>query len=269
MPTSHSHECSSESSDAAAKAAALAFARHLAASWSARSGSRALGLYAIGSLAHGGFSRRYSDLDLALIMDNVDASAIGQMRLIASSLSSDFAAKLSLFWTDRRFELGRFPPLDRVDYLDHAIALIERERILPARPSLAEIRSYLRGSPFSDWAGFARHFVALNRLEPEDGKRYLRTMLYPARLIFSWATGDVASNDDAVAFLSQRMPGQLDIALIERALACRRSNGDPAQLFDARAGLLQQVEVCEELLASWPLLGEERTTFARREPYGS
>ena len=58
--------------------------------------------------------------------------------------SADWGTKVSVFWADRNFSLGRFPPLDRIDYLDHAIALIERERLRPPRPTLDEIRRYLR-----------------------------------------------------------------------------------------------------------------------------
>ena len=59
------------------------------------------------------------------------------------NFSPDLAPKLSLFWTDRSFTIGRFPPLDRLDYLDHAQPLIERERAAPPRPSLDEVRAYL------------------------------------------------------------------------------------------------------------------------------
>jgi predicted nucleotidyltransferase len=248
MPRPLVQDPASDLSDASGKVAALAFTRGVAASWSAQCGARVLGVYLIGSLAHGGFSLRYSDLDVALVMDEVDTSAIDKMRRIASADSCELAAKLSLFWTDRRFASGRFPLLDRVDYLDHAVVLVERERVVPARPSLHEIRSYLCGTPFSDWAALARHFATLDVLTAEDSRRYLRTLLYPARFIFSWMTGGVASNDDAVAFLSVRAPARLDVALIARALACRRSGADPIQLFADRRGLLRQVEACEYLV---------------------
>ena len=46
------------SPDEAASRAAADFARHLVANWQAALGSELLGVYLIGSLAHGGFSRR-------------------------------------------------------------------------------------------------------------------------------------------------------------------------------------------------------------------
>jgi hypothetical protein len=60
----------------------------------------------------------------------------------------------------------------------------------------------------------------------------------------------MASNDDAVAFLARNAPLGLDVDLIGKALACRRANDDPDWLFSARAALLNQVAVCERLIAS-------------------
>ena len=114
------------------------------------------GAYLIGSLVHGGFGPRYSDIDLALVTEaGLSAQALDRIRNDAVALSADWGAKLSVFWTDRHFRSGRFPPLDRIDYLDCAIALMERGRVQPARPTLQDIRRYLGGAPFSDWAEIA------------------------------------------------------------------------------------------------------------------
>ena len=251
MPAMLSQDRAESPSDVSARAEAEAYTSRIAAAWEARAGGRMLGVYRIGSLAHGGFSRRYSDIDMALVMDaGVDAATVEAMRRDAAALSPELAPKLSLFWTDRGFVVGRFPPLDRVDYLDHAVALIEREHVMPARPSLADVRAYLGGAPFAEWAAAARRFAAADDIRAEDHKRYLRALLYPARFIFSWTTGGVVSNDDAVAFLSERAPAGLDVGLIERALACRRADGDLRALVPARHMLAGQVAACAQLLAS-------------------
>jgi hypothetical protein len=62
------------------------------------------------------------------------------VRSEAAALSADSGPKLSVFWADRHFGLGRFPPLDRIDYLDHAVVLMEQERARPVRPALEEIQ---------------------------------------------------------------------------------------------------------------------------------
>jgi predicted nucleotidyltransferase len=250
MPPLPSHDLASTPSDVSARSEAETFTSRIAAAWEARAGARMLGVYRIGSLAHGGFSRRYSDIDMALVMDaGVDAATIDAMRHDATLLAPELAAKLSLFWTDRGFVTGRFPLLDRIDYLDHAVALVEREHVAPARPSLAEVRAYLRGAPFADWAAAARRFAAADDIRAEDHKRYLRALLYPARLVVSWTTGRIVSNDDAVRFVSERPPAGLDVDLIERALACRRADGNLRVLVPARRMLAGQVAACERLLA--------------------
>lgn len=236
--------------DEIAQAAAHALAGRLVRYWQERLGAELLGVYLIGSLAHGGFSHRYSDIDMALLTEaGVSAPVLEDARNTALALSPDWGGKVSIFWSDRGFSLGRFPPLDRIDLLDHAIVLTEREKVRPARPSLDEIRRYLGGAPFATWAERARGFAAAETLTPKDHKAYLRALLYPGRLCYSWITGRMGSNDDAVAFLKEEAVAGLDIAQIERALACRRAAADPDALFDDRAGLPRQIDACTALLA--------------------
>jgi hypothetical protein len=234
-----------------ARAAATDFARHLLAHWQQVLGTDLLGAYLIGSLGHAGFSRRYSDIDIALITESgLSRQALDGLRSKAVALSADWGPKVSIFWTDRHFSLGRFPPLDRIDYLDHAVPLTERERLRPARPTLQDVRDYLRGDPFTAWADRARSFAASTLLEAKDRKAFLRTLLYPGRLCYSWITGLIGSNDDAVAFLRDNPLAGLDIGLIAIALQCREDAADPDALFPARAVLSAQVDACAALLSS-------------------
>jgi hypothetical protein len=234
-----------ESAAIAARDFADALSRHLQEAH----GAELIGVYLLGSLAHGGFNRRYSDIDLAVITeDGLTPAALDGVRAHARLLSHDMAPKLSVFWTDRAFGLGRFPPLDRADYLDHAVAVFERECVTPPRPSLAEVRAYLTGAPFANWSTAATEFAVSAALDPKDRKAYLRALLYPARFAFSFMTGRMASNDDAVAWLRDHAPAGLDVALIRRALDCRRAAEDPDALFDARTLLPRQVAACTALV---------------------
>ncbi|MEE9194517.1 MAG: hypothetical protein V3U44_01650, partial [Alphaproteobacteria bacterium] len=96
--------------------AAGEFAQGMAAFWEGRLGAELLGVYLLGSLAHGGFNRRYSEIDMAVIAENGLAEDLREEVLTeAARLSPALAPKLSLFWTDRGFAIGRFPPLDRAD----------------------------------------------------------------------------------------------------------------------------------------------------------
>lgn len=239
-----------EDPDRTARRVAAAFAGAVAQHWQTLLDRNLLGVYLIGSLAHGGFSRRYSDVDMAMVTERgLSQDALDRLRAEAVALSAEWGPKVSVFWTDRAFAVGRFPPLDRIDYLDRAVALIEHDRAEPARPTLEEIRDYLRGAPFANWSGNARRFAATNTLEPAERKTYLRTLLYPARLCFSYLTGRMSSNDDAVAFLRERRLPGLDADSIEQALQCRHAAADPDPLFGARTILPAQVEACAAVLA--------------------
>jgi hypothetical protein len=236
--------------DELARSAAIEFACRLAKQWQEALGTELIGAYLIGSLAHGGFSARYSDIDVALItVAGLSTLALDRLRIDAVALSADWGPKVSVFWADRQFSGGRFPPLDRVDYLDHAVALIERECARPARPTLEEIRHYLHGAPFAAWAERARSFAAAPALAPKDHKPYLRTLLYPGRFCYSWMTGRMGSNDAAVTFLRERRVAGLDLGLLEDALACRRSATDPGLLFYARSVLPSQIDACAALIS--------------------
>jgi hypothetical protein len=149
--------------------------------------------------------------------------------------------------TRRTISIGRFPPLDRIDYLEHAVALMERECVRPARPTLEEIKNYLSDAPFASWAERARSFAAAETLEPKDHKAYLRTLLYPARFCYSWKTGLIGSNDDAMVFLRKKDIAGIDIGLIEAALQCRQSVADPDAL---RKVLPSQIDACAALLSA-------------------
>jgi predicted nucleotidyltransferase len=236
--------------DEVVRTAAVDFTRHLVPYWQVELRTDLLGAYLIGSLAHGGFSRRYSDIDMALVTEvELSPQALDRARSEAVARSADLGPKLSVFWTDRHFEIGRFPPLDRIDYLDRAVVLVERERVEPARPTLDEIRSYLCGAPFANWTASAKRFAAAETLDPKDRKPYLRALLYPARFCYSYLTGRMGSNDDAVAFVSEQCPAGLDLISIERALQCRRCAADPDSLFSARTILASQIDACAALFA--------------------
>src|SRR5215467_3234064 len=150
-----------------ARTAALKFANALASSYRAQLGERLIGAYLIGSLAHGGFSRRYSDVDVVLITESaLDTTTLTTLRGLAVECDATLSQKLSVFWSDRGFTMGRFPPLDLIDYLDRAVVLTERERVLPLRPTLEEIHGYLSRAPFTNWAESAHRFAGMSTLAP-------------------------------------------------------------------------------------------------------
>ena len=235
--------------DRNAYAAALELSNDMAAYWKELLGKNLLGFYLLGSLAHGGFNRRYSDIDLGLVAEfPLTDAMLDIMRSHARSLAPELADKISLFWTDRSFAVGRFPPLDRLDFLDHSLALTEREAVRPARPSLDDIRTYLQGAPFINWAKNTETLAALETLEPENHKPFLRSFLYAARFVYSWSTGTMASNDEAMALRQREPPPRLDIELRDRACRIRLDATDPDPLFEDRKSLPGLLEACAQMM---------------------
>lgn len=236
--------------DQSTLASALDFTQRLGEIWSRDIGGRLCGIYRIGSLAHGGFNGRYSDIDVAVIVDEpLIPDDLDLMRAKARELSRALEAKLSIFWADRNFRASRFPPLDRMDYLDHGLPVVERERVRPERPTLENIRAYLCGQPLANWTGQVRHFMAQSVLGPDEHKPYVRCLLYPARFLYSWETGAMASNDDAVAFVRTTHVAGLDVDLITRALQFRRESRDLDALFPERMKMAQQLSACHDAIS--------------------
>jgi predicted nucleotidyltransferase len=236
-------------SDEAVRVAAIELAKQLCQSAVGRLGNEFLGFYLLGSLAHGGFNRRYSDIDIALISEyGVDDAFLEVIKAESEAIAPDLAHRVSLFWSDCEFSKGRFPPLDRLDYLEHAVALYEVEKVVIPKPDLEEVRTYLRGAPFEQWAERGTVFSTQSALDPDDRKSYLKTHLYPARFAFSWVTGQIASNDAALAYLHDHPLARLDMDLLDRALACRHAADDPDILFDDRISLPAQYQACAQLI---------------------
>ena len=228
------------------QAVAITFARRVAGMWEEVLGKKLAGVYLIGSLAHGGYSADHSDIDMALITESPPASADFDMVNGKSATCCPVPAKVSLFWANTTFSAGRFPPLDRVDYLDHRIVLLEHRQVSPERPTLDEIRTYLKADPLRNWSSEVTRLSSLPDLAARDRKSYLRALLYPARFLYSWETGKVASNDDAVAYITERKLFGTEAELLTHALACRIADVDVAQLFSERGRLWDLLRICSD-----------------------
>jgi hypothetical protein len=215
-------------------------------------GERLLAAYALGSLAHGGFSALVSDIDLGLVLsDPVRSRDARRIRAVADaekSKGSELGERLSVFWgtpTTLRGQLqgGRFPPLDRLDLLENGrlLAGTEARGGLP-RPSASELlitgaefaMGYLAGVPRSGrsrrlraWARFVRREadVVAEIRRPEallarGVRRVTKLVLFPVRFLFTAETGKVGTNDAAVAHYLAR--GQVPAStLVAVALAWR------------------------------------------------
>jgi hypothetical protein len=194
------------------------------AAYRAALGSRLIAGYALGSLAHGGFSPLVSDVDLGLILrDPLRARDRVTIHQVARAVRAGGPApgeRLSVFWgtpSTLRGEGrgGRFPPLDRLDLLDHGRLLTgQDDRSGVARPGQAELLvagaefalGYLGGARklpgrLRDWARLRPHdgdvlneIRAPSRLVSRGPRRLTKIVLFPARFLFTAQTGQVGTN---------------------------------------------------------------------------
>ena len=187
-------------------------------------GPRLVAGYALGSLAHGGFSPLVSDVDLGLILqDPVRLTDRWIMHTVARGVRAGGSAlheRLSVFWgtpATLRGQAagGRFPPLDRLDLLEHGRLLTGQDARdgLP-RPGQAELlvagAEFALGSlggagPLRDRlidlarsGGHREDAVAEirdpARLVARGPRRLTKVVLFPVRFLFTAATGRVGTN---------------------------------------------------------------------------
>lgn len=194
-------------------------------------GERLVAAYALGSLAHGGFSPLVSDIDLGLmIADPVRSDDAETIRAVADAekaKGSALSERLSVFWGTPSTlrgerEGGRFPPLDRLDLLENGrlLAGTDVRRGLP-RPGAGELLvsgaefalDYLAGvraagSPASADLGSLRPAGtdAVDEIRfPEvllsrGVRRLTKLVLFPVRFLFTAETGRVGTNEAAVTW---------------------------------------------------------------------
>jgi hypothetical protein len=181
--------------------AAAAFARALS--------NRLIAVFALGSLAHGGS----------------DADAIESVAAEVRDRGTELHKRLSVFWAtlstlERGTEGGRFPPLDRLDLIEHGRLLVGHDpRENMTRPSRADV--FLVGAEFAldflagEVSVRAPASTRLGSMSPGDDsvtkqlrdpalllaqgpRRLTKLVLFPVRFLFTAETGQVGTNALAV-----------------------------------------------------------------------
>jgi hypothetical protein len=208
---------------------------------------RLMATYALGSLAHGGFSPHVSDVDLGLVVrDPLLPSDADAVQAVADNVRRGGSAlhdRLSVFWgtpstLGGQAAGGRFPPLDRLDLLEHGRLLTgEDVRGIVPRPTYREL--------VVSGAEFALHYLsgdaAVEEIRRPDllvarGVRTLtRLVLMPVRLLFTAQTARVGANAVSVAsyLTDARAPG------CELVAAAHRWRTAPPPEASTVVGLLQ------------------------------
>lgn len=208
-------------------------------------------VYQLGSLAHGGFSKIYSDIDVGLLLNcPVPPAGMAQRIAEAKCLDSEYGKKFSIFWGNPDHDWGRLPVIDRLDLLDHGVPLLRGIKPAFRRPSKEEIHHEQLQSIEKSWRSRLPELNGLAVLEAKDRKPYIRAVLYAARLIYTWDNLSVASNDRAVEYLHRVQPPGLDLKPIDMALACRHEKCTAEDVFALRPDLLRQCESALRYLAA-------------------
>ena len=216
-------------------------------------GERLIAAYALGSLAHGGFSPLVSDIDLGLVLaDPVLEGDAGNIQAIAEAQrdsGSDLHRRLSVFWgtpatLGGRAAGGRFPPPDRLDLLDNGrLVCGEDAREGLARPDRGELLvtgaefalEFLAGIQPARQSGGATQLGSLSAagedaieemrhpgpLIAEGPRRVTKLVLFPVRFLYTAATGEVGTNDAAVAHYLEQS-GAPGAGLVAAALQWRK-----------------------------------------------
>jgi predicted nucleotidyltransferase len=206
-----------------------------AAAFRAALGERLLAAYALGSLAHGGFSPLVSDIDLGLVVEDPirpdDARLIEVVAQSQKVAGRPLSERLSVFWGTPNSlaasgEGGRFPALDRLDLLENGRLLVGVDmRSGMPRPSAFEL--IVAGAEFAveflagvRWAASggqsglgsmqaARQDAVEEVRRPElliaaGARRLTKLVLFPVRFMFTAATGRVGTNAQAAEWYLTR-----------------------------------------------------------------
>jgi hypothetical protein len=207
-------------------------------------GERLIAAYAMGSLAHGGFSPLVSDVDVGLILtdpiqESDDDSLVGVAENVRS-IGSPLHGRVSVFWGTAesfagRATGGRFPPLDRLCLLEHG-RLLKGNDVRSGLTAPNHTELLIAGARFA-LEVLADDMVACARQPDrfvEGGIRWTTKLaLFPARFLFTAETGREGTNEAAVQYYSE-LSGAPGTALVRAAFDWRTN---PPSVEDALAML--------------------------------
>lgn len=216
-------------------------------------------VFAMGSLAHGGFAPLTSDIDMALIVrDLTDDTAgfVAEVRqLTVSRVHTPLADRLSIFWTDwdgvrhGATVASRLATVDRLDLLDDGRLLYgSDERASAVRPDrtavLVEVATFAIGK--FDHAYLAE-LHRPERLVAEGPRAASKAALFPIRMLYTLDSGRFGQNPTAVSWYEHH-GSHPDLA---RAAAQWRSTGikDAARAISLLRTSL--VDVYDEFLTAY------------------
>jgi hypothetical protein len=176
-------------------------------------------IFALGSLAHGGFAPLVSDVDVAIILGSTSpgtAAAIARVQsLVLGQARGPLSARLSVFWADwhgvrtGEGDHNRLGPVDRLDLLESGRLLIGADRREPSvRPSERELvvmsADHIAGRFSDDHLETLRDSEALVAAGP---RVVTKAILFPVRFMYTLRTGQIGLNDTSARwYASEGLP---------------------------------------------------------------
>lgn len=188
-------------------------------------GDHLVAAYAIGSLAHGGFSVHASDVDVGFILNRPlvekDAGTVVKLSNEVKGSGAPLADRLSVFWgsldtLSGAAVGGRFPPVDLIDLKQHGRLLAGKDvRAQVRTPTVNELTVasavFALKSPLL--AEAVAHFENPAGLANANIKKLTKTVLYPVRFLYTARTGQTGMNHKAIEhFLAAEAGPAADIA---------------------------------------------------------
>lgn len=175
--------------------------------------------FAIGSLAHGGYSPEVSDVDLALVVRSAGLLTRARIRAVRTltrrRCGPGPADRLSVFWGRwRDVHHGaagrvRLPAVDRLDLIGHGRLLAGSDRRAGAIPP-THSELVLDGVRFAlGWYDEARVATVLDPtgLAGRDARTVTKTVLFPVRFLATLQTGRAGANAEAVRWYVETHDG--------------------------------------------------------------
>ena len=215
-------------------------------------GDHLIAAFALGSLAHGGFSELVSDVDIGLVL--TDESRPAEVRKIQSvakdvrGRGTELHKRLSVFWATESTlregtDGGRFPRLDRLDLIEYGRLLVGNDpregMVRPSRIDLLvggaefaldflsgekKIRALVParvGSILSRDPSVTQQMRNPGMLVDQGPRRLTKLVLFPVRFLFTAETAHVGTNALAVehCLAAPRIPAK---ELIKAAMGWRQ-----------------------------------------------
>ncbi len=179
-------------------------------------GNRFISCYALGSLAHGGFSSKVSDIDFCVILkdpidNSSDADLIDQVNNKIKATNLPMVDRVSIFWSSVK-ELqspsghGRMPALDKLDFLLNAKLLSGKDIRDSEIPQPTQQDLDISSALFIVDVLFGERFRLFiidpvkNIIKKRNAKWLTKIILFPARLLFTLETGRIGENKLAAEY---------------------------------------------------------------------